>query len=459
MSEPDQQPGPPAGPPLLPLPGIGAPSLGETLAWLDRHVNLEAIEAGRAGHLGLPSLERIRALVGALGDPQTSYPIVHVTGTNGKGSTSRMTTAILQACGLAVGTYFSPHLERINERLQFAGTEISDEALVGVLGTVAEIERFLGIRATWFELVTAAAFAWFADMAAEATVVEVGLGGRYDATNVCQADVAVVTNVELDHTQILGTTRELIAGEKAGIIKTGSLLVQGDESPEVSAILEAEAELVGARALWRRGSEFGCASNRLAVGGRLVELWTPLGNFSEVYLPLPGAHQGDNAACAVAAAEAFLGTAIKEDIVQEALAVVAVPGRLEVMRRHPLVVLDGAHNPAGAAAAGRALVDDFGAARRVIVVMGCLRGRDPGVLLSELGPDRIAAVIACRPPSPRAQEPGVVAEAARALGLFAEESGTTADAVVRALELADRHDLVFVTGSLYVVGAARSALR
>jgi dihydrofolate synthase/folylpolyglutamate synthase len=370
-----------------------------------------------------------------------------------------MTTAILQACGLAVGTYFSPHLERINERLQFAGTEISDEALVGVLGTVAEIERFLGIRATWFELVTAAAFAWFADMAAEATVVEVGLGGRYDATNVCQADVAVVTNVELDHTQILGTTRELIAGEKAGIIKTGSLLVQGDESPEVSAILEAEAELVGARALWRRGSEFGCASNRLAVGGRLVELWTPLGNFSEVYLPLPGAHQGDNAACAVAAAEAFLGTAIKEDIVQEALAVVAVPGRLEVMRRHPLVVLDGAHNPAGAAAAGRALVDDFGAARRVIVVMGCLRGRDPGVLLSELGPDRIAAVIACRPPSPRAQEPGVVAEAARALGLFAEESGTTADAVVRALELADRHDLVFVTGSLYVVGAARSALR
>ncbi|MGD1010911.1 MAG: folylpolyglutamate synthase/dihydrofolate synthase family protein [Acidimicrobiales bacterium] len=432
--------------------------MGETLAWLDRHVNLEAIEAGRAGHLGLPSLERIGALAGALGDPQTSYPIIHVTGTNGKGSTCRMTTALLQACGLSVGTYLSPHLERINERLRFAGTEISDDALVGVLGTVAEIERFLDVRATWFELMTAAAFAWFADMAVEAAVVEVGLGGRYDATNVGQADVAVVTNVELDHTQILGSTREAIAAEKSGIIKSGSLVVQGEESPEVSAIFEAEAERVGASALWRRGVEFGCASNQLAVGGRLVELWTPLGQYSEVYLPLPGAHQGDNAACALAAAEAFLGTAISEDIVQEALAVAAVPGRLEVMRRHPLVVLDGAHNPAGAAAAGLALRDDFGAARRVIVVMGCLRGRDPGRLLLELGPDRIAAVIACRPPSARAQEPEAVVEAARALGLLAEESGTTADAVVRALELADREDVVLVTGSLYVVGAARTAL-
>jgi dihydrofolate synthase/folylpolyglutamate synthase len=458
VSRSDQQFGLPAEPPLLPLPGTGTPSLGETLAWLDRHVNLEAIELGRAGRLGLPSLERISALVGALGDPQATYPIVHVTGTNGKGSTSRMTAAILQACGLSVGTYLSPHLERINERLQFDGAEITDESFVSVLGTVAEIERFLGIRATWFELVTAAAYAWFADMAAEVVVVEVGLGGRFDATNVGHADVAVLTNVELDHTQILGTTRESIAAEKAGIIKSGSLLVLGDEVPAVSAIFEAEAELVGARAIWRRGAEFGCSSNRLAVGGRLIDLWTPLGRFSEVHIPLHGAHQADNAACAVAAVQAFLGTAIEEDIVCDALAAVKVPGRLEVVGRHPLVVLDGAHNPAGAAAAGWALKEDFAAARRVIVVMGCLRGRDPGELLSALGPDRIAAVVACRPPSPRAQEPGSVVDAAQALGLVAEESGTTAEAVGRALELADRDDLVLVTGSLYVVGAARTAL-
>ncbi len=440
------------------MPGAGAPSLGETLAWLDRHVNLEAIESGRAGRLGLPSLERISALVGALGDPQATYPIVHVTGTNGKGSTSRMTAAILQACGLSVGTYLSPHLERINERLEFDGVEISDESFVSVLGTVAEIERFLGIRATWFELVTAAAYAWFADMAAESAVVEVGLGGRFDATNVGNADVAVVTNVELDHTQILGTTRESIAAEKAGIIKSGSLLVLGDEAPAVSAIFEEEAELVGARAVWRRGTEFGCSSNRLAVGGRLIDLWTPLGRFSDVHLPLHGAHQADNAACAVAAAQAFLETTIEEDVVHDALAAVRVPGRLEVVRRHPLVVLDGAHNPAGAATAGWALREDFGAGRRVIVVMGCLRGRDPGELLSALGPERIATVVACRPPSPRAQEPASVVDAARALGLAAEESGTTAEAVQRALELADRDDLVLVTGSLYVVGAARTAL-
>jgi len=458
VSQPGQQFGIPAEPPLLPTPGAGAPSLGETLAWLDRHVNLEAIESGRAGRLGLPSLERINALVGALGEPQATYPIVHVTGTNGKGSTSRMTAAILQACGLSVGTYLSPHLERINERLEFDGVEISDESFVSVLGTVAEIERFLGIRATWFELVTAAAYAWFADMAAESAVVEVGLGGRFDATNVGNADVAVVTNVELDHTQILGTTRESIAAEKAGIIKGGSLLVLGDEAPAVSAIFEEEAELVGARAVWRRGAEFGCSSNRLAVGGRLIDLWTPLGRFSDVHLPLHGAHQADNAACAVAAAQAFLETTIEEDVVHDALAAVRVPGRLEVVRRHPLVVLDGAHNPAGAATAGWALREDFGAARSVIVVMGCLRGRDPGELLSALGPERIAAVVACRPPSPRAQEPASVVDAARALGLVAEESGTTAEAVQRALELADRGDLVLVTGSLYVVGAARTAL-
>ena len=302
MSQSEHQFGLPAERPLLPLPGAGYPSLGETLAWLDRHVNLEAIESGRAGRLGLPSLERISALVGALGDPQATYPIVHVTGTNGKGSTCRMTVAILQACGLSVGTYMSPHLERVNERLQFAGAEITDEAFVSVLGTVAEVERFLGIRATWFELLTAAAYAWFADMAAEAAVVEVGLGGRFDATNVGHADVAVVTNVELDHTQILGTTREAIAAEKAGIVKSGSLLVLGERDPVVAAIFEAEAQAVGARAIWRRGTEFGCSSNRLAVGGRLVDLWTPLGRFCEVHLPLHGAHQANNVACAVAAA-------------------------------------------------------------------------------------------------------------------------------------------------------------
>ena len=422
-------------------------------------INLEAIESGRAGHLGLPSLERINALLSALGDPQATYPVVHVTGTNGKGldvQDDLCSAPDLRADG---GDVHEPSPEADDRRgLEFDGAEISDDSFARVLGTVAEIERFLGIRATWFELVTAAAYTWFADLAAEVVVAEVGLGGRFDATNVASADVAVVTNVELDHTQILGDTRESIAAEKAGIIKSGSLLVLGEQDPPVAAIFAAEAERVGARAVWRRGEEFGCSSDRLAVGGRLVDLWTPLGHFSEVPIPLHGAHQGENAAAAVAAAQGFLQTTLDPEVVSAAFATVKVPGRLEVMRRHPLVVLDGAHNPAGAAAAGRALVEDFAAAERVIVVMGCLRGRDPGQLLAGLGAERVDLVVACRPPSPRAQEPGEVVAAAHAMGIAAEACDTTSEALETALALAGRDDLVLVTGSLYVVGAARTAL-
>lgn len=459
MSSTDRHGVPPAEPaPLLPLPGSGAPALGETLAWLDRHVNLEAIESGRAGRLGLPTLERIQALLAALGDPQQSYPAIHITGTNGKGSTSRMCAAIVQAAGISVGTYTSPHLEQINERLAVDGEPIPDDALVAVLGTLAELERFLDLRATWFELVTAAGYLWFADMAVEAAVVEVGLGGRYDATNVARGEVAVVTNVELDHTEILGSTRESIADEKAGILKPDSVLVLGEQDPRIAAIFEAEAERVGAAAIWRRGLDFGCDANRLAVGGRVVDLWTPLGRYPEVFVPLHGAHQAENAACAVAAAQALVGAPLSDDVVSGALATVRVPGRLEVVRRQPLVVLDGAHNAAGAAAIGQALAEDFSAAGRVIVVMGCLGGRDPAELLAELGTDRVAAVIACRPPSPRAQDPEEVVDAARGFGIAAEARGTIVEAIERALEMATSDDLVLVTGSLYVVGAARTAL-
>ena len=290
-----------------------------------------------------------------------------------------------------------------------------------MLGTLAEVERFLGMRATWFELVTAAAYAWFADMAAEVVVAEVGLGGRYDATNVATADVAVVTNVELDHTQILGTTREAIAAEKSGIIKAGSLLVLGEEDPSVSAIFEAEAEK-------RRGTGHLEAGLRVRLLGRPPcrrrASCRPVDAARAVLRLAPApprrAPGRQRRGGASPLPRAFSGTAIDPEVVGEALASVRVPGRLEVMRRHPLVVLDGAHNPAGAAAAGRALVEDFAAARRVIVVMGCLRGRDPAEsCLAALGPERIDVVVACRPPSPRAQEPeSVVRGGARAWGLW-----------------------------------------
>ncbi|MGA2210546.1 MAG: Mur ligase family protein [Acidimicrobiales bacterium] len=444
------------GPFSPPAAGINA-SIGEALAWLDRHINLEAIESGKAGRHALPTLERIAALVQALGDPQHTYPVVHITGTNGKGSTARMCSALLAATGLNPGLYTSPHLETINERMAVGGTVITDAELSKELGSMAELEVFVGVRATWFEIVTATAFGWFAEEAADAAVVEVGLGGRYDATNVVDATVAVVTNIELDHVDILGSSREQIASEKAGIIKGGSSVVLGEEDPVIQRIFEEEAASAGAASLWRRGEEFGAEQSRLAVGGRVVDLYTPLARYEEVFLPLYGAHQADNAACALAAAQSFIGEPLGYDVVVDAFAAVTVPGRLEVLGRRPFVVLDGAHNAAGALAIGAALDEDF-FGRRVVLVMGCLRGRDPAELLRGLGPERMSIVLACTPPSPRAQDGATVAAAAAELGLAAEDCGGVAEALERALQVAGEEDLVLVTGSLYVVGAARSLL-
>jgi dihydrofolate synthase/folylpolyglutamate synthase len=445
------------GPFSPPAGGFGA-AIGEALAWLDRHINLEAIESGAAGRHALPTLERIAALVGAMDEPQRSYPVVHVTGTNGKGSTARMSAALLLSEGLNPGVYTSPHLEDINERLWIAGQPISDGDLAQQLAALAELEMFLAVKATWFELITAAAFRWFADEAVDSAVIEVGLGGRFDATNVADGAVAVVTNVELDHVDILGGTRHMIAAEKAGIVKQGAVLVLGEEDPSIAEVFEDEAAKVGADSVWRRGQDFGVDGNRLAVGGRVVDLFTPLGRYEEVFVPLHGAHQADNAAAALAAVQALVGAPLSESVVQDGFASVTVPGRLEVMRRRPLVVLDGAHNASGAAAAGAALTEDF-SGRPVVLVMGCLRGRDPVELLVGLGPEQIRLVLACTPPSPRAQPANVIVAAAARLGLAAEDCGGVAEALDRAAAVAGEEELILVTGSLYVVGAARTLLR
>ena len=442
-------------------------SLGDVLAWLDRHVNLEAIERGTAGRHGRPDLSRVRALLAAMGDPQAQLPIVHVTGTNGKGSTTRIAAALLGAQGLRVGTYTSPHLERLNERIAVGGRAIPDGALAEVLAALEDLEGFLlsrggseGLSAppTWFELVTAAGYRYLADVAADAAIVEVGLGGRYDATNAGDGVVAVVTNVELDHVEILGPTRADIAAEKAGIIKAGATAVIGEEDPEIVEIFAAEARRVGAAALWRRGPDFACESNRLAHGGRLLELRTPGASYEDLFLPLHGAHQGANASAALAAVEAFFGSPLHESVVAEAFESVHVPGRLEVVGRRPVVLLDGAHNPAGADALGAALAEDFAGAARLIVVVGCLRGRDPKALLSALDDGRIGLVVACSPASPRALPATAVEQAARALALESVVVDEVAEAVAYARETAGEDDLVLVTGSLYVVGAARAAL-
>jgi dihydrofolate synthase/folylpolyglutamate synthase len=423
-------------------------TIERALAALEEHVNLESLVSGVHDP---PTLDRMARLCALMGDPQRAYPVLHVTGTNGKGSTTRMATALLQAAGLSVGTYTSPHLERVHERISWNGEPIGDLALAEAVGAIVELEAATGVRPSWFELVTATAFRWFADIAVEAAVLEVGLLGRWDATNVADASVAVVTNVGLDHTDYAGPTRLDIAREKGGIVKPGSVLVLGETDPSLRGALTAG----GPAEVWSRDADFGCDANRVAVGGRLLDLRTPGASYRDVFVPLHGAHQGDNAAAAVAAVEAFFGRPLDEEVVAEALGSVQVPGRFEVVGRHPLVVLDGAHNPDGARAAAETMAADFSSAGGVVLVVGMNRGREPAEVLAALGAGSARLVVTCAADWPKAVPAAELAEAARALGAEAESAPSVAEAIRRAIAVASPEDAVLITGSLYVVGDAR----
>jgi dihydrofolate synthase/folylpolyglutamate synthase len=429
--------------------------LPEALAWLDSHIDFESTMPTRRS---LPSLDRMRALMALLGDPQQAYPSVHITGTNGKGSTAAMTTALFGARGLAVGTYTSPNLSRVNERLARNGEPIDDDAFLEVLESLARLEQMMEDPPTRFELLTAAALAWFADEAVDVAVVEVGLGGRWDCTNVVDGEVAVLTNVSFDHTEVLGPTLEDIARDKSGIFKTDSRVIVGESDPTLVAQLRQAASDAGAGEVWVRGNDFACSANRLAVGGRLIDVRTPGAAYGELLLPLHGAHQGDNASAALAAVEAFFGGPLDEDVVEEAFASVRVPGRLEVVGRHPLVVVDGAHNVAGMLVLARSLVEEFDVEGGAQAVVGMLTGRDPVAMLEALLAAGIQSVVACAPDSPRALPAEAVAEAARGLGMEATVVTSPVDAVQMALSRAGEEDRVVVCGSLYVVAEARRLL-
>ncbi len=429
--------------------------LSAALAYLDDHVNLEAT----AGAVHGLSLDRIARLCTVLGDPQHAYPVIHVTGTNGKGSVARMATALLRANGLTVGTYTSPHLERVNERLAWDGEPVDDATLGGLIGRVAQIEPVADVRPSYFEILTAAAFSWFADLAVDVAVVEVGLLGRFDATNIADATVAVLTNVGRDHTDGVGAWRVAIAEEKVGIVKPGSLFVLGETDPQLAPVFAAAATNVAAAGIWRRDEDFGCETNRVALGGRLVDLRTPGGVTEDIFVPLHGAHQGDNAAIALAATEAFFGRRSDDEVVAEAFAAVRAPGRFEVVRREPTVIIDCAHNIDGARAAAATLAEEFTLTGTLILVVGLLQGRDPGEMLEALGARDAGFLVACAPASPRAIPAGELATTADRMGIIAESVPSVSEAVRRAVALAGVDDLVLVTGSLRVVGEARTALR
>ncbi len=431
------------------------PGRDEMVAWLDSHTDYELSMPTR---VGAPTLDRIRAWCRLLGDPERSCPVVHITGTNGKGSTAKILTELFMANGLTVGTYTSPNLARVNERLARNGEPIDDDELAELLASLRDLEPLLSDRTTRFELLTAAAFRWFADSPVDVAVIEVGLGGRWDATNVVESDVAVITNVSYDHVEILGPTLVDIATEKAGIIKPGSRVVVGETDPELLQVFRDAAEANGAVETWVRGVEFDCVESRVAVGGRVLDLRTPGAHYPEVFLALHGAHQGDNAACAAAAAEAFFGAPLAPEVVEHALGSVKVPGRMEIVGRSPVIVLDGAHNVAGAQALAQTLVAEFDPADDTVVLIGMLQGRDPSAMLEALRPAGVRTVVACTAPSPRALPAASIAEAARALGFQALAADTVTDGLTLARGRLSPGGTLIVTGSLYVVADAREVL-
>ncbi len=421
----------------------------DALRYLDEHATYE-----KTGRITSPSIDTIAALCQAMGDPQDAAPVIHVTGTNGKGSTAQMISRLLVASGLTVGTYTSPHLERVNERISRNLEPISDEDFAEQIAAIADLEGIIGRRPGYFETVTAAAFRWFADVAVDVMVIEVGLLGRWDATNVVDATVAVVTNIGMDHTEFAGPTLEHIAREKAGIIKARSATVVGETRPELVSIF-AEA---GGAAMLVADDDFEVVGNRLAIGGRLVDIRTPTTIYTDIYLPLHGAHQGSNAAVALVAVETFFAAPLPEDVVLEGFAEVTMPGRFEVLGRQPLTIVDGAHNPPGADTCAQVFFEDFDPEGRRILVVGTLR--DPEEMLAALRADEFDIVFACTAPSPRGVKAAAVADAARRLGCDDVYTFDTVEAACqRAMEYADGDDAILVTGSLYTVGAARAVLQ
>jgi dihydrofolate synthase/folylpolyglutamate synthase len=421
----------------------------DALAYLDEHATYE-----KTGRITSPSTDTIVALCEAMGDPQHSAPVIHLTGTNGKGSTAQMISRLLVASGLTVGTYTSPHLERVNERISRNLEPITDEELAEQIAAIADLEAVIGRRPGYFEILTAAAFRWFADVAVDVMVIEVGLLGRWDATNVVDATVAVVTNIGMDHTEFAGPTLEHIAREKAGIIKQRSATVVGETRPELVSIFRE----AGGSSLLAVDDDFEIVGNRLAIGGRLVDIRTPTTIYTDVYLPLHGTHQGSNAAVALVAVETFFAAPLPEDVVLEGFAETVMPGRFEVLGRQPLTIIDGAHNPPGADTCAQVFFDDFDPEGRRILVVGTLR--DPDEMLAALRADEFDVVFACTAPSPRGVPASVVAEAARRLGcddVFVFDSVEAA--CQRAMETADGDDAVLVAGSLYTAGAARPVLQ
>jgi len=423
-----------------------------------------------------PTLDRVRALTALLGDPQRAYPVLHVAGTNGKTSTSRMLDALLVAMGLRTGRYTSPHLQLVTERISVDGAPIPPERYVEVYRDVQPYVELVDAQQrkedkpllSKFEVLTAMAFAAFADAPVEAAVVEVGLGGTWDATNVADATVAAICPVGLDHVEYLGDDLAGIGREKAGVIKPGSIAVVAEQPPEVMRVLLERCAEVDA-VVARQGMEFGVLKRDVAVGGQMLRLQGLGGVYDEIFLPLHGAHQATNAALALAAAEAFFGAGAQRqldvEVVREAFASVISPGRLERVRSAPTVLLDAAHNPHGARALAAALTEEF-AFRKLVAVVGVMGDKDTRGILTALEP-AVSEIVVTQNSSPRAMPADELALLAGEV--FGDDrvlvEHRLEDAIETAVRLAEETAEpgepvsgagVVVTGSVVTAGEARA---
>ncbi len=423
----------------------------DALGWLEGHVDFERVAPNRQA---VPTLQPVRDTLALFADPQNDYPSIHITGTNGKGTTSTLTSALLAATGLRVGTFTSPDLHAINERIAVNAGAIDDAALVDLLGRLADAEAVSGVALTRFELLTVAALLHFSDEGVDVAVVEVGMGGTWDSTNVIDGDVAVLTNVDLDHTAVLGDTVGEIAADKVGIFRGDAVAVLATTNAVVREIAERRAAQIGAT-LWCLGDDFVLERNDLALGGRLITLTTPYEHYEEVLVRLHGIHQGVNAATAVVASEAFLGRALGEEVVASTLAGATMPGRTELISRHPMIVVDGAHNPAGMRALAATLDGAFYVDGERRCVIGMLTGRVVDDMVEPLVAVGFTEFHCCAPRSPRAMSAASVAAAVRRHGAVAFEHPSAAAALAHARERSTDDDLIVVAGSLYLVAEVR----
>ncbi|SEE09565.1 dihydrofolate synthase / folylpolyglutamate synthase [Arthrobacter alpinus] len=424
-----------------------------------------------------PRLAPLFRAMDIMGEPNKAFPIIHITGTNGKTSTARMIECGLLAHDLRTGRYTSPHLTRVTERISIDGAPVSDETFVRIWDEIrpyldivdAELTDAGEVRLTYFECLTILAFAIFADEPVDVAVIEVGLGGITDATNVGDGQVAVITPISLDHTELLGDTTGLIAQEKSGIIKEGAFLISAAQPTDAAQVLLEKAQNVNAQFRFE-GVEFGVESRTIAVGGQMLDLQGLAGRYPGILLPLHGEHQAQNAAVALAALEAFLGGGEKElnlELVQEGFGAATSPGRLEVMRTSPTIVVDAAHNPAGIAASAAALQEAFSFSK-LVVVLGVLAEKDAEEILNTIKEsygEEASEIALTQSKSPRAIPAAELAEMAVDLGWAEEDvhiSEKLDDAIEWAVERAEsNNDLaggVLITGSITLVAEARILL-